>query len=234
MSNDDKYGDKYDDQGGKTPDEDHSGHRVGADSPAHDRRLDMAEWEAQINALLDGELDDDHADALKHAAESEPALARAIIEAYQLQRLMSALPVERAPDSLREKLRRIPAEQESLARLASGEDTRQATALAGGAAAQGVRRWFAFEPRWVMALAAVPLVIAISFQFAGGPKPPSEAELAQARQDMALAFSYLQKASAFTGREIEDSIGTGFVDPVTESTVRTLTDQFDLNEEQDT
>ncbi len=60
-----------------------------------------------------------------------------------------------------------------------------------------------------------------------------EAELAQARQDVALAFSYLAKASRATEREIEHSIGAGMRDPVTEQTVRTLNEQFDLNEEQE-
>lgn len=185
-------------------------------------RLDMDEWEAQINALLDGELDDGEAEALKAAAEADQVLARTIIEAYQLQRVMASLPLERAPDSLREKLRRIPAEQESLSRA---RQTSRNTSEP--------RRWRWFEPRWAMALAALPLVIALGVQVSG-PRTPSEAELAQARQDLALAFSYLQKASQVTGREIEQSIGTGMREPVTESTVRTLTDQFDLNEEQET
>ena len=57
------------------------------------QRPDMNDWEDQINALLDGELDDAQADALKGAAEQDQALARAIIEAYQLQQLMASLPV---------------------------------------------------------------------------------------------------------------------------------------------
>ncbi len=189
----------------------------GMDIPANERP-DMDEWEAQVNALLDGELDDAQADALKAAAEADQALARAIIEAYQLQRLMTSMPVERAPDSLREKLRRIPAEQASLERRRSKAAKPPRTA------------WFA--PRWAMALAAVPLVIAVGVQLSG-PRAPSEAELAQARQDVALAFSYLAKASRATEREIEHSIGAGMRDPVTEQTVRTLNEQFDLNEEQE-
>jgi anti-sigma factor RsiW len=189
-----------------------------ADTPREDRP-DMEEWEAQVNALLDGELDDARADALKSAAEADQALACAIIEAYQLQRLMTSMPVERAPDSLREKLRRIPAEQASLER-------RRAAVMAPP------RRTAWFAPRWAMALAAVPLVIAVGVQLSG-PRSPSEAELAQARQDLSLAFSYLAKASRATEREIEHSIGAGMRDPVTESTVRTLNEQFDLNEEQE-
>jgi anti-sigma factor RsiW len=182
----------------------------------------MNDWEAQINALLDGELDDAAAESLKAEAEHEPALARAIIEAYQLQRLLAGIPQERAPDSLRAKLQRIPAEQESAERRIA--DARKSVK-------RGRRhRWF--EPRWAMALAALPLVVALGIQFSG-PKEPTEAELAQARQDLALAFAYLEKASRVTEREIEHSIGAGMRDPVTETTARAIAEQFDLNEEQD-
>lgn len=187
-----------------------------------EQRPDMNEWEAQINALLDGELDDAAADALKAEADRDPALARAIIEAYQLQRLLAEIPRERAPDSLRARLQRIPAEQASAERRmeAARKDARRS----------GKPRWF--EPRWVMGLAALPLVVVLGIQFSG-PKQPSEAELVQARQDLALAFAYLEKAGRVTGREIEHSIGAGMRDPVTETTARAISEQFELNEEQE-
>jgi len=190
-------------------------------------RPDMDEWEAQINALLDGELDESEAEALKAAAETDQALAAAIIEAYQLQRLVATLPVERAPDRLREKLRRIPSEQTSRAHIAARD------AAPGG----GLFGWL--QPRWVGALAALPLVIALGVQLSSGPERPTDTELAQARQDLAVAFAYLAKASRVTEREIEQTIGAGMNDPVQETTVRTLAEQLDLNdpdsdEEQDT
>lgn len=181
-----------------------------------------SEWDTQINALLDGELDDAEANALKAAAEQDPVLAAAIIEAYELQQLMAALPEERAPESLREKLAQIPQEQAALSRATQAVKAQSSP-----------RRWNWFQPRWVMALAAVPLVIAIGMH-QRGPSAPSEAELAQARQDLALAFAYLEKASLATGREIEYSIGTGMRDPVKTNTLRTIADQFELNKEQET
>lgn len=191
-----------------------------------EQRPDMNEWEAQINALLDGELDDAAAERLKAEAGHDPALARAIIEAYQLQRLLAEIPQERAPDSLRAKLQRIPAEQESAERrIAEARKSVERARRPG---------WFGkggFGPRWAMALAALPLVVMLGIQFSG-PKEPTEAELAQARQDLALAFAYLEKASRVTGREIEHSIGAGMRDPVTETTARAISEQFDLNEEQ--
>ncbi|MEE4175393.1 MAG: hypothetical protein V2I57_14165 [Xanthomonadales bacterium] len=193
-----------------------------------EHRSDRKDWEAQINALLDGELDDAAAERLKAEAEDDPALARAIIEAYELQRLLAEIPRERAPDSLRAKLQRIPAEQASAERrIAEARRSVEREQRPGWLGRGG------FGPRWAMALAALPLVVVLGIQFSG-PTEPTEAELAQARQDLALAFAYLEKAGRVTGREIEHSIGAGMRDPVTETTARAISEQFDLNEEQDT
>jgi hypothetical protein len=171
-------------------------------------RPDMKDWEEQVNALLDGELDGDQAEQLKSAASQDQELAQAIIEAYQLQQVMASIPMERAPDSLRRKLARIPAEQTRASRPSF------------------------FQPRWAMALAAIPLVVMLAITQMG-PREPTEAELAQAKQDLALALSYLAKASQVTGNEIENTIGEGFAEPVTENTVRTISDQFDLKKERE-
>ena len=168
-------------------------------------RPDINDWEAQINALLDGELDDHQAERLKSAAEDDQALARAIIEAYQLQQALATLPRERAPVSLRRKLRRIPAQQRRQERRG----------------AHGFR--------WAAALAAIPLVLIAVSQL--GPREPSEAEIEQARKDLALAFAYLEKASRTTRREIESSIDDGMGDPVTGKVLQTLNQQFDLDKE---
>ena len=173
-----------------------------------DGRPDMQEWEAQISALMDGELDEAGAAELKRAADDDPALARAIIEAYELQRLMDALPRERAPASLRRKLRRVPREQ------------------------RAAERSVFLQPRWAMALAAVPLALALVVMHPTDQRP-SEAELAQARQDLAVAFSYLRRASEATGREIRTTLDEGASEPVAESTVRTLAEPFNLDKEQD-
>ena len=54
-------------------------------------------WEQQINALLDGELSQVDADELKSAATDDRELARAIVEAYQLQQVMAATNSEMMP-----------------------------------------------------------------------------------------------------------------------------------------
>ncbi|KAA9131589.1 hypothetical protein F3N42_09750 [Marinihelvus fidelis] len=171
---------------------------------------DMDRYELQINALVDGELDEAEAAALKAEAERDPALAKAIIEAYELRQLMASLPDEPAPRSLRRKLKAVPREQKALAKPAS------------------------FGPRWAMGmgLAAVPLAVMLVVTQLG-PKEPSAAELAQAERDLVVAMGYLQKVTRAANREIEDSIGDGFSRPVTEETVRAVAAPFDLDKEQD-
>lgn len=156
-------------------------------------------WEDRINALMDGELSATDAELLKAQASDDHDLARAIIEAYQLQQAMEAIHVERAPDSLRKRLRAIPREHR----------TRPVFSL--------------LQPRWAMALAAIPLVvIAVSLM---RPATPSASEIAQARQELAIAFAYLDKAKLLTGREIESSVGQTMADAVTDSVNRAIKSQ---------
>lgn len=156
-------------------------------------------WEDRINALIDGELSAGDAELLKAEATDDRDLARAIIEAYQLQQAMDGIQVERAPDSLRKRLRAIPRQHR----------TKPAFSL--------------LQPRWAMALAAIPLVI-ITFSLMR-PDTPSASEIAKARQEMAIAFAYLDKAGAITGREIESSVGQTMADAVTDSVNRAIKSQ---------
>lgn len=156
-------------------------------------------WEDRINALLDGDLSATDAELLKSEASSDQALARAIVEAYQLQQAMDSIRVERAPDSLRKRLRAIPREHRPERSI----------------------RWL--QPRWAMALAAIPLVIiAVSMM---QPHKPSASEVAKARQELAIAFAYLDKAAAITGREIESTVGQTMADAVTNSVDRAIQTQ---------
>ena len=164
-------------------------------------------WEQQINALLDGELGQSDTDELKSAATDDRELARAIVEAYQLQRVMADIKVERAPASLNKRLRAIPREQRPAA---------------------GIKL---FQPRWVMALAAVPLaIIAVSIM---QPDTPSEAEIVKARQELAIAFAYLDKAGAMTGRGIEATVGNTMADAVTGSVNRAIKLQNETSKEKE-
>ena len=156
-------------------------------------------WEERINALLDGELSVDDAELLKAEASDDRELARAIIEAYQLQQVMDTVTVERAPDRLRKRLRAIPAEQQP----------------------KPVFRLF--QPRWAVALASIPLVIiALTLM---QTDTPTESEIAQARQEMAIAFAYLDRAGVITGREIESKVGQTMANAVTGSVNKAIQSQ---------
>jgi len=155
-------------------------------------------WEDQINALLAGELSDTDAEALKSEATDDRDLARAIIEAHQLQRAMDAVQVERAPASLSKRLKAIPREQ-------------RAESKAG---------FRFFEPRWAMALAAVPLAFIVVNLMQ--PDTPSDADITKARQDLAIAFAYIDKAGSVTGREIESTVGNTMAGALSGSVNRTM------------
>ncbi len=168
-------------------------------------------WEDRLNALLDGELSDADAEALKSEASDDRQLARAIIEAYQLQQAMDTVHVERAPASLQKRLNAIPREQKAESR--SGFTARL------------------FQPRWAMALAAVPLaIIAVNLM---QPDTPSTTEIAKARQDLAIAFAYLDRAGSITGREIELKIGQTMADALSGSVNRTFKLQNETSKEKE-
>jgi len=164
-------------------------------------------WEDRINALLDGELSNTDAEELKSEASDDRDLERAIIEAYQLQQAMDAVHVERAPASLRKRLNAIPREQ------------------------RADSRFRLLQPRWAMALAAIPLaIIAVNLM---QPATPSADELAKARQELAIAFAYLDRAGNITGREIESKVGQTMADALSGSVNRTIKLQNENSKEKE-
>ena len=164
-------------------------------------------WEERINALLDGELSQENADFLKAEASDDRDLARAIIEAYQLQKAMDDIRVERAPDSLRKRLRAIPRQHRN-------------TPL-----------FNIFQPRWAAAFAVIPLVFMVLIMMQ--PNTPSTQEIEKARQDLAVAFAYLDKAGQFTGREIESTVGNTMSDAIAGSVIRNIKSQYETSKEKE-
>jgi hypothetical protein len=103
--------------------------------------------------------------------------------------MMEQLTIEKAPASLSRRLKRIPREQSRKENWWS-------------------RLFPAQFPRWAMApaFAAVPLlVLAVVLM---QPRQPSPAEIEQARQDLAVAFAYLDKVGYRTGNEIQTVLGS--------------------------
>jgi hypothetical protein len=116
------------------------------------------------------------------AGQSETLLER------QLDALIEELEIEQAPPSLTRRLYRIPHEEQ-------GREAWWRRWLPTGAA-----------PRWVLvpALAAGVLALGVALLL---PRQPSPEEVFQARQDLAVAFSYIDKAGVLTGREIQSVLG---------------------------
>ncbi|MEE8496066.1 MAG: hypothetical protein V3S21_06255 [Xanthomonadales bacterium] len=152
-------------------------------------RKDLPAWESQVNALLDNELDEAATDALKQAASKDRKLARAIIEAYQLQRNMDSIGIEQAPPSLRRKLRDIP------------RNNRQS---------QRPRRWVMTTAMASIALLAIGFVLM-------QPQQPSQADVERARQDLAVAFAYIDRIGNSTGERIHKVLGSQLRNGVTDN-----------------
>ena len=79
------------------------------------------------------------------------------------------------------------------------------------------------QPRWAAALAAIPLVLITATLMR--PDTPSEADVLKARQEMAIAFAYLDRAGVVTRREIESSVGHTVVNAVTGSVNKAIQSQ---------
>lgn len=116
----------------------------------------------------------------------------------RLDQLFSQLGVEKAPRSLTQRLHRIPREQ--------GDEPAWRRLLRPAAV-----------PRWVLAPALTAALLAVGVVMTL-PRQPSAAEVLQARQELALAFHYIDKAGAITGQEIQAVLGgklrEGLRDPV--------------------
>lgn len=156
---------------------------------------EMEAVEARINDLLEGRLDDSEAERLKRDAQADHELATAIIDAFQLQKAMAELKVERAPASLRRRLRKIPA--------------------------QSRPAWQ--QPRWVLAYATVP-VLALAMVMMQ-PSSPSAAEIEKARQDLAVAFAYIDRVSVRTSHTIQSEIGSEMSRAVAKPIIESIHEQ---------
>lgn len=119
----------------------------------------------------------------------------------QLCRAVSEIPEEKAPPRLRRRLRRIPRQQRALERPGF------------------------FIPRWAAALAVMPLVLASYLYW---DNIHQAREIAQGRQDLAVALAYLDKANQKASVQIMATIDGGLNRPVTNNTIQTLQQSLDI------
>jgi anti-sigma factor RsiW len=167
--------------------------------------LSDEDWEQQINALIDGELGREEVAALMAAAAQEPEFRRQLETAQQLQQVLHQLPAQRAPRSLRRKLRRI------------GEADRNERTTS-------IPWW-----RWGVIAVSIPVLLMVSI--GDKPQAPSTAEIEQGRRDLAVALGYLGRAGQKAAQEVDLSISRGVVGSIRENTVQVLRHQIDTQEE---
>jgi len=163
------------------------------------------DWEIEINALLDGELDEASARALEGAATEDRVLARAIVEAWQLHQSLDQQRPQRAPASLRRKLRRIPREQKE----------------ATGRLVFSMPRWLPAGGLAAIVLVAVAMLLnepagrtVISSQATASRSASDAARREQTRRELAIAFYYLDKAGLRLGQQIHQLMNDELSAPV--------------------
>jgi anti-sigma factor RsiW len=190
--------------------------------------------ETRINALLDGELDEASSAALKAAAEEDRVLARALVEAWQLQRRLDELHLQPAPASLRRKLKRIPLEHGNQRPAFGVPRWIPAMSLAGGLAltaalAAGLVLW-----QWPTPPAISPPdswkpvdVPSASLPPQGVTQAlpafePDPAQVEQTRRELRIAFHYLDKAGFRVGRRINEVLNDELSLPIKENLSRII------------
>lgn len=107
----------------------------------------------------------------------------------QLEAMLADLEIENAPASLTSRLNRIPVEE-------------------GGKGWKWPWQWFQNPaPRWVMAPAMAFVAVAALTVVLMQERGPSAAEVEQARQELAVAFAYMDRVGVRTGSEIQNILG---------------------------
>ena len=141
--------------------------------------MNKEHWQKAIDDLLDGNLSADEAKALRLEAAIDAQLAKAIIDAYQIQNELESLGMEQAPVALQKRLRAIPSQQRSR-----------------------------FKPqlRWMGALAASAATVLLIVGINQDLKKPTTAEIAQARAELAVVLGYLNTFGHKAGLEMKQEI----------------------------
>ena len=141
--------------------------------------MNKEHWQKAIDELLDGNLSADEAKALRQEAARDAQLAKAIIDAYQIQNELESLGMEQAPETLQKRLRAIPSQQ---------------------------RNGFRPQLRWMGALAASAATVLLVVGISQDLKKPTTAEVEQARAELAVAFGYLNTIGHKAGLEMKQEI----------------------------
>ncbi len=151
-------------------------------------------FDERVEAYLDGELPEREERMFEAQLAIDPALAKALDRAMEVSASLAAMPRYRCPTDLASRVDRI-------------------TDLRPRAGAPR-RRWASLA----VAACACALVGGLWLGAPDAPTGPTDAELAAARADLALALSYLDKAGNTATREIgQQVVSEGLIGPVEKS-----------------
>ena len=158
-------------------------------------------YEGRVEAFVDGELPDNEARMFTARLKVDRVLKQSVEAAIALQGALSAIPARKCPGSVS---RNVFAETGTTWQLSWNRD------------------W-----NWAVAASTAVFAIAVSLSLLSprnsDPMEPTAAELAQARQDLAVAMAYLGHASSIASREVSRQIlNEGFVRPVSAGLQRSL------------
>jgi hypothetical protein len=162
------------------------------------RNLQERRWEAQVNAMIDGDLAPAMVRSLLEEARSNPALDAMVNDAQRLKAMLDEVPRLQAPAHLRDALQEIPVSER-------------------GSTLTRVKPY-----QWAIAASLVATVLITSLV----SNDRQEVELELARQELAIAFDYLRRSSQKTPMLIASSVDDAAIQPITENTIRTLSGQM--------
>jgi len=170
--------------------------------------LEESEFEQLLDAFIDGDLEPDQRQVLLARASEDPALGASLANAMELQQALSGLPKLQAPASLTRKLQQIP---------------------------QPLSHWadnWLRRPRWAYAaILVLSLMGGREIYQQHQQQLAQQAELAQARQDLALALAYLNKVNRNANTQIQLTVNEATAKPVARVTTKTLQNQLQPRQE---
>ena len=165
-------------------------------------RID-AEFAQLLDAFIDGDLEHSQRQVLLARAAEDPALAAELASAMELQQALSGMHRLQAPASLTRKLHKIPRRE-----------------------GRWISSW-ALRPRWAFAaILVLSLIGGRELYQQRQQQLAQQAELAQARQDLALVLAYLNKVNRSANAQIQTTVSQATAKPVARVTTQTLQNQL--------
>ncbi|MEP5569400.1 MAG: hypothetical protein ABJN62_16280 [Halioglobus sp.] len=169
---------------------------------------EQSEFELLLDNFIDGELDPSQRQELLNRAAKDPLLGAKLGATIELQQALSSLPMDKAPASLTDKLRKIPT---------------------------GRSPWrfdWSLGPRTAFAALIVLALVGGGQLYQHQQKQSAQqAALAQAQQDLALVLSYLEKVNRSANTQIQMTVNHATAKPVARVTTEALQNQLQPNQE---